>query len=68
MRPGDAFEPIERNAAGISVADVNDVIYGRSVDLGLIEALAALPEFAAEGRTLFAERARRRRLGQRETA
>ncbi len=68
VRPGDAFEPIERNAARISVADVNDVIYERSGDPGLIEALAALPEFASEGRALFAKRAGRRRSGQRETA
>ncbi|HSK98983.1 MAG TPA: 3-alpha domain-containing protein [Rubrobacteraceae bacterium] len=40
-----------------SVADVNDVIYERSKEVGLIERLSTLPEFAAGGRALFARRA-----------
>ena len=56
VRAGDAFERVEGNPDAISVADVNDVIYGRSEDLGIIERLANLPEFGADGRILFAER------------
>jgi MOSC domain-containing protein YiiM len=50
----DAFERVERHPALISVADVNDVIYGRSENINLIERLANLPEFG--GRAIFAER------------
>jgi MOSC domain-containing protein YiiM len=54
---GDTFEVVERHPDRISIADVNGVIYGRSRDIILIERLAELPEFAAGGRALFAERA-----------
>jgi MOSC domain-containing protein YiiM len=54
---GDPFECVERHPDRISTADVNDVIYERSHDLGLIERLAGLPEFTADGRALFAQRA-----------
>ena len=53
---GDAFERVEEQADAISVADVNDIIYGRSEDVAVIERLANLPEFGADGRALFAER------------
>jgi MOSC domain-containing protein YiiM len=58
---GDAFERIENHPDLIAVAEVNDVIYERSADIGLIERLANLPEFGGDGRALFAERLRRRR-------
>jgi MOSC domain-containing protein YiiM len=58
---GDAFERIENHPDLIAVAEVNDVIYERSVDIGLIERLANLPEFGGDGRALFAERLGRRR-------
>jgi MOSC domain-containing protein YiiM len=53
---GDAFDIVEKHPDCISIADVNDVIYGRSRDITLIERLAGMPEFAAGGRALFAER------------
>jgi MOSC domain-containing protein YiiM len=58
---GDAFERIENHPDLIAVAEVNDVIYERSADIGLIERLANLPEFGGDGRALFAERLGRRR-------
>ena len=60
---GDAFERIENHPDLIAVAEVNDVIYERSADIGLIERLANLPEFGSDGRALFAERLSR--LGRR---
>lgn len=56
---GDAFERVERNPDRISVDDVNDVIHERSRDFTLIERLAGMPEFAASGRAVFAERLER---------
>ena len=53
---GDAFERVRRHPARISISDVNDTIYERSWDFALMERLAGMPEFAASGRTLFAER------------
>jgi len=59
---GDTLDIVERHPDRISITDVNGVrFYGRSRDLALVERLAGLPEFAAEGRALFAERARRLR-------
>jgi MOSC domain-containing protein YiiM len=52
----DAFERVENHHDLISIADVNDVIFGRSDDAGMIERLANLPEFGADGRAIFAER------------
>jgi MOSC domain-containing protein YiiM len=52
----DDFERIENHPDRISIADVNDVVYGRSEDIGLIERLANLPEFGVDGRALFAQR------------
>ncbi len=63
VRSGDAFELVEAHPGCISIADVNDIIFGRSEDAGLIEKLANLPEFGADGRALFAERLER--LGRR---
>ncbi len=59
VETGDAFEPVERHPDSISVADVNGVIFGRTEDPALVERLANLPEFAAGGRALFAERVER---------
>ena len=55
----DAFERIENHPDHIAVADVNDVIFGRSSDAVLIERLANLREFGGDGRDLFAERLER---------
>lgn len=59
---GDAFELVKGHPDRISVADVNDVFFGRSADLALIERLANLPEFG--GRAFFAERLERLGLGR----
>jgi MOSC domain-containing protein YiiM len=64
---GDAFEPIERHTDRIPVAAVNDIIFGRSEDERLLERLAHLPEFGADGRALFAERLAHMRRGQEVT-
>lgn len=60
---GAAFELVEAHPGRISIADVDDIIFGRSEDAGLIEKLANLPEFGADGRALFAGRLER--LGRR---
>jgi MOSC domain-containing protein YiiM len=62
---GDACEPIERHLERIPVAAVNDIVFGRSEDEHLIERLAYLPEFGADGRAIFAERLERLRRGER---
>ena len=65
---GDAFDPVERHPERIPVTAVNDIVFGRSEDERLIERLACLPEFGADGRALFAERLERlRRRGQEVT-
>jgi MOSC domain-containing protein YiiM len=61
---GDAFEPVERHADRISITAVNDIVFGRSEDAGVIARLANLPEFGADGRALFAERLERLRSGE----
>ena len=53
---GDAFELVERHPDRIPVAAVNDIIFGRSEDEPLVEHLANLPEFGADGRAIFAGR------------
>jgi MOSC domain-containing protein YiiM len=58
---GDAFEPVERHPARISVADVNAIIFEGRHDPALVECLANLPEFGADGRVLFARRLERLR-------
>ena len=65
VKNGDAFEPVERHPDRIPVAAVNDIAFGRSEDERLIERLAHLPEFGADGRAIFAERLERLR-GERE--
>jgi MOSC domain-containing protein YiiM len=62
---GDAFEPIERHPERLPVAAVNDIVFGRSENEHLIERLAYLPEFGADGRAIFAERLERLRRGER---
>lgn len=56
---GDAFERIGRCRDPISIADVDDVIFDRAHDPALVERLADLPEFGADGRALFARRLER---------
>jgi len=68
VRKGDAFELLERHPDGITIARVNDVLYGRFRDLDLIEHLTDVPEFGADGRAMFAkllQRLRRERAGLR---
>ncbi len=60
MSADDAFELVEGHPDRIFVADVNDIIFGRSEDAALIARLANLPEFGGDGRALFAERLGRR--------
>jgi MOSC domain-containing protein YiiM len=56
---GEAFDPIERHPDRIPVSAVNDIVFGRSEDERLIERLANLPEFGADGRAIFAGRLER---------
>lgn len=53
---GDRLEHVESPPDPVPVARVNDLFYGRSQDPALVERLAGLPEFGADGRVLFAER------------
>ena len=64
---GDAFDPVERHPDRIPVTAVNDIVFGRSENERLIERLAHLPEFGADGRALFTERLERLRRGQEVT-
>jgi MOSC domain-containing protein YiiM len=50
VTPGAPFEWIARHAEGITIAAVNDFLYGRSADRTLLERLMATPEFAEPGR------------------
>jgi MOSC domain-containing protein YiiM len=56
VRSGDAFELIALHPEHISVAAVNDIVFGRAEDERLIQRLANLPELGADGRALFTER------------
>lgn len=56
---GDAFERVGRCPDPISIADVDDIIFDRPHDTALVERLAGLPEFGADGRVLFARRLER---------
>jgi MOSC domain-containing protein YiiM len=58
------FGLIDRSADGVEISRVNDLLYGRSRDMELIERLANLPEFGAEGREMFSEVLRRERIEQ----
>jgi MOSC domain-containing protein YiiM len=67
VETGDAFERVERHPDGITIARVNDVLYGRFRDLDLIEHLVGLPEFGDAGRAAFARllgKVRRERVGE----
>ncbi|MDQ3658947.1 MAG: MOSC domain-containing protein [Actinomycetota bacterium] len=57
----DGFERIERHPDGIAISAVNDAFFERTRDEALIEHLSNVPEFGADGRTLFAERLERLR-------
>lgn len=63
VREEDTFELVERHPDRISITAVNDIVFGRSEDAGLISRLSDLPEFGSDGRALFAERLRRLRRG-----
>ena len=51
---GATFECVVQHPGRSCIAVVNDIVYERSQDLALIE---RLPEFAADGRVLFARHA-----------
>ena len=53
---GDAFERVGRCRDPISIADVDAVIFDRTHDPALVQRLANLPEFGADGRALFTRR------------
>ena len=63
VNEGDAFGLVEAHPDRISIADVNDIVFGRSADDELIARLANLPEFGGDGRALFTKRLER--LGRR---
>ena len=67
VRDGDAFERVECHPERITVAAVNDIVFGRAEDEALIGRLATLPEFGADGRVIFAGRLERLRSGQEVT-
>jgi MOSC domain-containing protein YiiM len=58
---GDAFERIGRCPDPISIDQVDDVIFDRIGAPDLVERLANLPEFGADGRVLFARRLKQMR-------
>jgi MOSC domain-containing protein YiiM len=62
---GDAFECIGGCRDPIFIAEVDDVIFDRAHDPALVERLANLPEFGADGRALFARRLERLKRGGR---
>jgi MOSC domain-containing protein YiiM len=62
---GDAFERIGGCRDPIFIAELDDVIFDRAHDPALVERLANLPEFGADGRTLFARRLERLKRGGR---
>jgi MOSC domain-containing protein YiiM len=53
---GADIEMIARHPDRISIAAVNDLIYDRVQDRALVERLAAMPEFSADGRQRFARK------------
>ena len=56
---GDAFGCIGRCLDPISIAEVDDVIFGRTRAPALVERLANLPKFGTDGRALSARRLER---------
>jgi MOSC domain-containing protein YiiM len=56
---GDGFDLERAHPDGITIADVNGIIYEKSCDVALIGRLAELPEFSEVGRALFAQRLER---------
>jgi MOSC domain-containing protein YiiM len=55
----DGFDLERTHPDGITIAEVNSIIYEKSYDLALIERLVELPEFSEVGRALFAQRLER---------
>jgi len=56
---GDRFDLERAHPDGITIADVNGIIYKNSCDVALVGRLAELPEFSKVGRALFAQRLER---------
>jgi MOSC domain-containing protein YiiM len=56
---GDRFDLERAHPDGITIAEVNGIIYEKSCDVALIKRLAELPEFSEVGRALFAQRLER---------
>lgn len=66
VEAGSRFELVERCPDGITIADVNGVIYERSPDTHLIERLANLRELGDAGQAVFAKRLERLRKEEQE--
>ena len=56
VRAGDAFEVVERDPAGFTVAAALDLYHGRSHDADLARRLFAIPALAEQGRREIAQR------------
>jgi MOSC domain-containing protein YiiM len=56
---GDRFDLERAHPDGITIAEVNGIIYEKSYDVALIGRLAELAEFSKVGRALFARRLER---------
>jgi len=56
LKVGDAFQIVERNGKGVTVAMALDLYHGRSTDAALVRLLREMPEFAAEGKRELARR------------
>jgi MOSC domain-containing protein YiiM len=56
---GDRFDLERAHPDGITIAEVNGIIYENSCDVALIGRLAELAEFSKVGRALFARRLER---------
>ena len=53
---GAPLEVLARHPDRIRIATVNDLIYNRVQDRALVERLASMPEFSADGRRRFARK------------
>jgi len=56
VRAGDMFALVTAHPARISIAMINDILYGRSEDRALIAQLAAMPEYSEYGRRKMGQR------------
>ncbi len=56
VEAGDSFEVVSHHPDGISISDVNDLLYARSNAPALIQRLDVLPEFSEAGRSMLSRR------------